>query len=301
MPTDTHQPEDCETVSAAELRRNFGVWQARAFAAPVVVARHGKPRLVLSSAERFFAPPSPEMTAGSSSLIEGAVAAIPEHSSEAFLVLDHHLRILAVNRVFEDLSGRSASTMIGRHWPELFPEAGQSIVAAHFRHTLRTGSAAQFETPSLIVEGRNYAFNVFPHQHGVAALIVNRTAEVALREQMEEYRSLVASFGVVPDAGYLRISPLGFIQSGSPQFCRLVAFDAAQDRRVRFTDVLTPACADDALACLEMVLAGGEPVRFDVALRAVSGEDVAASLSLAPIWRGPVASGAMGFFHLTER
>lgn len=69
-------PEDAITVSAAELRRNFGVWQERAFSAPVVVARHGKPRLVLSSAERYFADNASGEPAPTDQ-ISGALLAIP--------------------------------------------------------------------------------------------------------------------------------------------------------------------------------------------------------------------------------
>src|ERR1700761_426082 len=96
-------------VSAAELRRNFGVWQERAMHTPVLVLRHGKPRLMLCSTEQFQAV-APDQA------VDDAVSGIPEHTSEGFIVLDRQLNILAVNHVFEDACGLHARQLVGGAW-----------------------------------------------------------------------------------------------------------------------------------------------------------------------------------------
>ncbi|MBU1376677.1 MAG: PAS domain-containing protein [Alphaproteobacteria bacterium] len=296
MPSDLPPLRGLETVSAADLRRNFGVWQERAFSAPVVVARHGKPRLVLTSAEHYF-------TNGAGKeepldLVQNAIAAIPEHSSEGLLVLDRDLRVLAVNRVFEDMVGRHAARLVGQCWEDLFPEATTSLVGDQFRHVLRTGASVQFETPSMMADGRQYALSVFPHEHGVAALIMNRTVETEMRQQIEEYRSLAASFGVVPDAAYVRINLRAFIESASPQFTRLMGFDPKARPHLIFTDILRADARAEILERLDDVLSGGRPARFPTTMLTASGDAVDVKMALAPIWRGPAPEGAMAFFHL---
>lgn len=294
MPPDQLSLDAFQTVSAADLRRNFGVWQARASAAPLAVARHGRPRLVLASVEHYLALAQGRPTGRTCS----AMAAIPEHSSEALLVLDRDLRILAVNRLFEDMVGSPAARLVGQAWAELFPDAARTVIADQMRHVLRTGAAVRFEAPAIQANGRRYDFSLFAHEHGVAALIVDRTVEAELREQIEEYRSLVSSFAVVPDAGYVRVNLRGFIEAASPQVPRLLGFDPAERPHRLLTDLLCADARIEALERLDEVLTGGRPARFPVAMMNAAGEAVAVKLALAPIWRGATPAGAMAFFHL---
>ena len=41
------------TTTAADLNRNFGLWQDRAMSEPILVTHHGRPRSVLVSAEDY--------------------------------------------------------------------------------------------------------------------------------------------------------------------------------------------------------------------------------------------------------
>lgn len=287
--TITGLPPGAVTVSAAELRRNFGVWQERAFANPIVVVRHGKPRLVLSSAQDFFAG-APEPQTSKESGVLSAYAGIPDHSSEALLVMNRDLRVLVVNRVFEDLAGLHASNMIGRPGADLFAPGCEPVVSGHFRHALQTGMAIQFDMPSALVEGRHYTFNVFPHADGIAALIVNRTAEVALRDELEVCRSLAASFALAVDLAHARVSLRGLVEEPSPQFTRLMGLDPTRPP-LPFIEMVAEARRRQAAEALDRVLAGGPAVRLETALE--GREDISAVVAvLAPIWRGPAVKGA---------
>ena len=225
-------------------------------------------------------------------LAESAIAAIPEHSSEALLVLDHQLTILAVNRVFEDMVGRHASRLVGHSWAEVFPKTADSVVGAQLRHVFRTGAAVQFEAPSAVIEGRHYAFTAYPHEHGVAALIVNRTAEFALRDQLEEYRGVAATFALLGDAAYVRLNLRGFVEGGSPQVAQLLGIDPKARPHTPFADLLEPDCRVATLERLDVILAGGEASRAPAILRGRDGRVIPVSLAIAPIWRGPAADGA---------
>lgn len=289
-------PEGSVTVSAAELRRNFGVWQERAFASPIVVVRHGKPRLVLSSAAQFFAEAS-GANASQDAAILNAYAGIPEHSSEALVVLNRDLNVLAVNRILEDLAGRHASNIVGRPVIELFSDPARDLVMGHLKHVLYSGTPAQFDVPSVLVEGRHYGFSVFPHAHGVAALIVNRSGEAALRDELETYRSLAAGVALAVDLAHLRLNARGAVEDANSHFARITGLRDAASARPPFLDLVAVQNRPQAADALDVVLAGGAPQRLQIALLGAE-RSLAVDLTLSPIWRGPAIKGATAILQL---
>lgn len=287
------------TVSTAELRRNFGLWQERAFAAPVIVARHGRPRLVLSSAEQFFSQGvQTEKSTRPDDPLADVFSALPAHTSEALMILDRDMRILAVNSVFEDLVGRGAARLVGRLWLDQFPESASAPVTAHLRHVLLTGASVQFESPSALVEGRHYRFTAFPHALGVAALILNRTAETLMARELEEHRSLAAAIALAPIAGYLKINLRGLVHGASPQVEDLVGFRLNADARLSLLQITAPGDRDPLLRALDEVLSGGESRRLSAALLTRDGDLVPVAMSLATVWRDHKPDGALAFFYL---
>lgn len=44
---------DLETAPAAEVQRNFSLWQDRALRHPIGITRNGRPRLVMMSVEEY--------------------------------------------------------------------------------------------------------------------------------------------------------------------------------------------------------------------------------------------------------
>lgn len=283
-------PAGSVTVSAAELRRNFGVWQERAFANPVVVVRHGKPRLVLSSAAEFFSEAQAPQDTKEAAVLS-ACAGIPDHSTEALLVMNREMRVLAVNRIFEDLAGRHASNLIGRTGPELFAAGCEPIVSGHFRHALQTGAPVQFEIPAAMVEGRHYGFSVFPHADGIAALIVNRTTEAALREELETYRSLTAGVALAVNIAHARLNLRGMVEEASPQFGRMLGLDPTARFDIPFPEMIVPEVRAQTVAILDRVMSGAAATSLATAFIGKGGEAVQMTASLAPIWRGPLVKG----------
>ena len=45
--------KELETAAAAEVQRNFSLWQDRALREPVGITRNGRPRLVMMSVEEY--------------------------------------------------------------------------------------------------------------------------------------------------------------------------------------------------------------------------------------------------------
>ena len=69
-------------VTAGEISRNFGQWQDRALGGPVIVTHHGRPRVVLVSADYYSA------FKGGASLHSSEDNA-PSYETSQHAILDH--------------------------------------------------------------------------------------------------------------------------------------------------------------------------------------------------------------------
>ncbi len=282
-------------ATAGEVSRNFGQWQDVALTSPVIITHHGRPRVVLLSADRY-ASWSDTPASGVNQdvqLVETCREALLEHMAEGFIALDPALRVTKVNLVFEALAGRSASQLVGASWAELFPLPTQAVIAEQMRRALRTGEAVEFEADSTVQPGRCYGVRVFPYPGGVAALFVNRTEEHDLRNRLRHARAMRAATAAVPRLAVARLNIRGVLAEMDDDFLRLAGFSSAELLDCRLTDVIRPQDRRALTQALERVLQGGPAARVETALLVKAGDERPVELSLAPILRDGAADGVM--------
>src|SRR5882757_3896933 len=109
-------------VTAAEITRNFGMWQDRANQAPVVVTHHGRTRCVLLSADAYEAMSSHSgraMEPGEQAAIEHTL--LVERIDEGFLTLDPVLNLRQVNTLAVMMLGRSREMLEGLSLADVIP------------------------------------------------------------------------------------------------------------------------------------------------------------------------------------
>ena len=282
-------------ATAGEVSRNFGQWQDVALTSPVVITHHGRPRVVLLSADRYASWNDSPSSAGNEEvhLVETCREALLEHMAEGFIALDPTLRVMKVNPVFEALAGRSASQLVGASWAELFPLPTQAVIAEQMRRTLRTGEAVEFEADSTVQPGRCYGVRVFPYPGGVAALFANRTEEHDLRNRLRHARAMRAATAAVPRLAVARLNIRGVLAEMDDDFLRLAGFSSAELLDCRLTDIIRPADRRALTQALERVLQGGPAARVETALLVKAGDERPVELSLAPILRDGAADGVM--------
>ena len=78
-------------VTAGEISRNFGQWQDRALGGPVIVTHHGRPRVVLVSADYYSASKEDHSfhpREDNEPSIETGQHAILDHVTEAFMAVN---------------------------------------------------------------------------------------------------------------------------------------------------------------------------------------------------------------------
>lgn len=270
-------------VTAGEISRNFGQWQDRALSGPVIVTHHGRPRVVLVSADYYSSSKANVPRERDQPSFETSQAAILDHMAEAFMALDDQLRVTAVNHVFEALIGLSASQMVGRTWQDLFPPVTRAALAERLKRVLSSGEALDFEASGDGFSGRRYAVRAFPYPGGVAVLIQNRTAEHDMRSQLRQALALETALAAVSDLMVLRLNLRGLLAEVSDAFARLVGFSKEELLARRLSDLVDPSDRDALAAAVERVMQSGEPAQLSARLLVRDGGKLQARLGVAAV------------------
>jgi PAS domain S-box-containing protein len=272
-------------ATAGEVARNFGQWQDQAAKSPVIVTHHGRPRVVILSADDYASwvnddegGPGPSHVA-----FEASLAAVMNHTAEGFFALDSDLVLTAVNRVFEDFAGMAAASMIGRSWAELFPGAARSIAGEHFQRVLRTGEVSDFEMISTVRAGRVLSVRAFPYPDGMGVLFTNRTEERDLLKRLRGAGALEAALAAVGGAAVLEINLRGVIVATDAAFETLTGFTRAELQRHRLVDLLVPRFRAAVSDALERVFSGGRAAAADTVILGRNGRETPARMGLAAI------------------
>lgn len=282
-------------ATAGEVSRNFGQWQDVALTAPVIITHHGRPRVVLLSADRYASWNNLPAAGGSAEahVAETSREALLEQMAEGFIALDPTLRVTKVNPVFEALAGRSAGQLVGSGWSDLFPLPTQAVIAEQMRRVLRTGEAVEFEADSTVQPGRCYGVRVFPYPGGVAALFANRTEEHSLRGRLRHAGAMQTATAALPRLAVARLNIRGVLAEMDDDFLRLTGFSGAELLDCRLTDIVRPSDRRALSQALEKVLQGGPAARVETALLVRAGDERPVELSLAPILHDAGADGVM--------
>jgi len=227
-------------VTAEAMTRHFARWADLAMRVPVTMTRHGRPRIVLLSAETYAGllvgqgePGVGKDHAGA----DAALAMILDHTSEGFFACDEALRFIAVNSVFETLTGQAAQNVIGKPLAAVFSDEQTPILAELLRSTIKVG-----EVSDVIIEtgNKHLAIRAFPYRGGVAGLVLNRTRELSLRAKWERYQAVERALGQLSGVALIRLNLRGVFERVDAGFEKLVGFGAEELQRFRLGEIVRP-------------------------------------------------------------
>jgi prevent-host-death family protein len=288
--------DQAESVTAGEVSRNFGHWQERAVVAPVVVTNHGRPRVVMVSAELYAAlntqdeqPQNPER--------DIALSAVLANTDEPFLALDRDFRVTAMNAPLEALLNINIGLARGRSWTEILPGAAQAFIGEQLRRVLLTGDVVDFEADAGPVGGRVCSFRAFPYPTGVAILIVNRTEERRLRRRLDEAVAFRMALAGLHDVATVRLNTRGAIVDVDDHFVALTGFELEALRGARLTDIALPRERRELGLAMERVLQAGATATVPATLLVKDGAERPIELSLAAIMREGFPGGLVAVIH----
>jgi prevent-host-death family protein len=279
------------SVTAGEISRNFGQWQDRALHAPVIVTNHGRPRVVVISADLYTTLSEGETDRDAGPDGDIGRSAILFNSTEGFLALDHDLRVVETNGAFEALLGLNAERLKGQSWDQVFPGAAQSIIGEQFKRVLRAGDMVEFEASATPNGARRCTMRAFPYPGGLAVIIVNRTEERDLKRRLDETLAFQKALSSLHGVATARLNVRGVIVEVDNHFAGLTGFKSSELLDVRLTDVARPSERRALGDAIEQVLQGAAPRVLPATLLVKNGEERAIELGVAAIIRDGMPEG----------
>jgi PAS domain-containing protein len=285
------QRSSVQTVSSAELTRNFAYWQDRAMHGPVTITYHGRPRYVLLAAESWDAERS--ISDGESARRELEYQFLIEHMDGGLLVADTALRITDASSAAALILGRSAPALVGLALTDALPSSTHATVLSSLRHVLRSGEQAQFDLLLDEESGTRLRVRAFPWVEGVALLLRvsyedDEEARLAEQTALERARQAHGRIEV------LRLTVRGTVTMVEAEFAKLVGLPRERILGLRFSDLLAVRDRPVAREAIERVLSGrSEAEAFDARLLCGGAEETGARISVAPLASGYAVGGAM--------
>ncbi|WP_419825700.1 type II toxin-antitoxin system prevent-host-death family antitoxin [Sphingomonas sp.] len=280
-------------VSAAEITRNFGMWQDRAGQGPLVVTHHGRPRCVLLSAEsyRAIAEGGALDEVGGEAARHGITYALLAERIDAGLVeLDADLTITRANGVAGLLLRRAAEHLVGRAIAEAAPTLGTGFPGARIGRAARDGEEARFDC--LMDDGTGVSVHVFPWPGGAALLLRRAGAAEAAERAMAEAGARDAALAAHGGLGQMRLTVRGTIAEVDYAFAALAGFERARLTGVRAADLMALSARVALADAIERVLSGGGPEALDTRLLVNGGDERAVRVGIAPVPDGLAVGGA---------
>lgn len=248
-------------TTAAEISRNFGHWQDRAMQGPILVTHHGRPRLVILSAEEFSsltegAPGGRASENAATAPVESGRANFIANMFEGFVAFDGELRVRYLNSVASASAGRDPNELIGKAVDS--PEFGEqgSMLAARLRRVLRTGEACQFESKGFFNPHRYFESKAFPFQGGVGVTFSQLTELIDLRRDREISLAREQAIDALGVVSQLNVNAMGFVEETNAAFCDLVGFSEAQIQGARLVDFVAPPLRHDFSQAMNLVMQG---------------------------------------------
>jgi PAS domain S-box-containing protein len=274
--------------------RNFGFWQTRALTAPVVVTHHGRPRLVLMSAEAYdeiSAAKGPAGIGHNSEDDPGRLQALAlysglsRHMSEGFIGFDNELRIVEVNHAAERFTGRSRAELVNLDFGHALPTAVQSLAHDRLQRVLRTGQSFEFETQSTIHPMLRVAVRTFPYDGGAALVFRDITEHEELVDSHQSLESLVHAMDAHPAVGSGRLDARGRFKEVQGKFSGWLGLSWSEMPDLHLDDLVIRADRKRVRDAFEAAWETRSPKEVEACFMRRGGEDVLLHLVLSPLVR----------------
>ena len=265
-------------ATAAEVCRNFGLWQDRAMRGPVMVTNHGRPKTVLVSIDDFGREES-----GRTAAVGTVPPPLLDQMAQGFVTLDDRLAVTGANRVAQTSLQRDLTALRGAHLADLYPDLVASVMTRIFTRVLQTGDPTTFEVPSSAGAGQTVRVEAFAHEGGVGYLTTRIDDDLAIRLLAAEQDALDSLFSVHGAAGTARLNLRGAFVSVGKVLLEMLDFDADQLVHARLADLVPIGRRVSVNDAIDDVLRDGTPRALDTELMTRTGSDIGVTIALAPI------------------
>lgn len=266
-------------VTAAELVRNFGVWQSRALQAPVVVTHRGR--------ETHLLTPYREDTS------EGDMRDLDwdgllDEVVEAVVIVDAECRIVRANRAAGAMIAAVQANTQPTPLRDIIPGFGDGMVARYLSRTLRTGEPFAGDVRSPLGKEGWLRIKLVRFGDGAALIFRDVTDELAGFTNSEAIRSTLRSYATLGHVGQARLSVRGMIEDTDANLRERIGAGEEALRRVTFASLIPLRERTRFHEAFENAMRDGTYGPVETELVGRNGESFSARLGLSRV-SGPYA------------
>ena len=280
-------------ATSAEIAKNFGLWQARALSAPVVITNHGRPRTVMISADHYarWTEVDTDEGATKSLVFETSFAAVLDNCFDGFISFDANLQVTALNRVVEALIGRARVQAIGQDCASLFPADTATVFAEQLRRVIRTGQQIDFSMDVVDESTRSYLVRAFPYPSGVAILLQNKTRERNVEAASGRHLALEAALSATSAVTIATLSLRAGIESVDADFEKFTGMASNRVAGFRLPDLVAIGDRRRLHRLIDDVIGGANATSIETALMTSDGEERPVQIGISAVLRDAVPCG----------
>lgn len=272
-----------DSVTAAEVIRNFGYWQEQALLKPLVVTHHRRARVMLVSTDMFDAMNSADP--GDHRGVD-PIAAIEANTAEGFVVLDADLVVREMNDAALTWLGIDRASVVGQPIERLNPSP---VYLSMLRRVLRTGEALTFEVASTVAPATRLSVRSFPYGEHVASIFIDITEQERLQVTADEMEALKAALALLGMVGTARVDGRGRIIETDALFMQITGMAQGGAGEGMLEDLFAPAARAALRQALQTVVTEGTCQ----SVRSAGRRSGALDLSFAPLEAGSDIPGAV--------
>jgi PAS domain S-box-containing protein len=272
------------SVSAAELVRNFAECREVAAQRSLPVTHHGRTTHVLMGIEAFNELKQATEADRESSVPDASLVYNLADWLDAGLILcDERRTMQFVNRMALGITRAPPHGLVGRPLLEGLPQLAGSLIETHLRRTETAGEFGSADTPSPFSEGCWLRFQSFPLGPWNALLFHDITEEVQRHWLADVKQALFDAMHLHGGVCFAQLSVRGTIDSVNGPCSQLVGLSPDRLRGVAFADMVTTPERVAFRDALEAVLRGDGDRQLETQLLTNGGAIVTIQLSLTQL------------------
>ncbi|HWJ70889.1 MAG TPA: PAS domain-containing protein [Sphingobium sp.] len=272
------------SVSAAELVRNFAECREVAAQQSLPVTHHGRTTHVLMGIDAFNELKRAVRSDREGSVLDSVLVYTLADWLDAGLVLcDERRMIQFVNRVAQGITRAPPHGLVGRPLLEALPQLTGSLIETHLRRTETAGEFGSADTPSPFSEACWLRFQSFPLGPWNALLFHDITEDVRRNRLADVKQALFDAMRLHGGVCFAHLSVRGTIDGVNLPCAQLVGLSEERLRGVAFADIVTTAERVTFREALEAVLRGDGDRQLETQVLTNGGAVVAVQLSLTQL------------------
>lgn len=277
-------------VTAAEITRNFGMWQDRAGQAPVVVTHHGRSRCILLSTSAYEDLAHTQAPASGETGQPLAMDALTEQIDLAYLLVDAHLNILEVNVSAAVCMGMGRNALAGQPLRTLCPDLVEGLVGIRLNKALHAGERHRLRHS---IQGRMADIHIFPSPGGAAVTWRSAEEDEALQRSSLERDALHRLLSMDGRAGTMRLSMRATILQADPAFCTMCGIPSERLAGAKLVDLAARSDRPALNEAIEHVFRTAGQTSVRATLVANDGVEIPVHVAMTALQEDYGVGGAM--------